>query len=59
MRYFVEIKNVDGQYQGSIHQGNPNFARSLNDLKLRPDDEVKIKDQTHKLGALVQALIQY
>lgn len=46
-------------YTGSIHQGNPTIAKSLPALKLSPDDEVTIKEQTYSLGELVQALIKF
>lgn len=59
MRYFVEIINENGDYRGSIHQGNPTIARPLNDLLLQPEAEVSIKGQPYKIGDLVQALIDY
>lgn len=59
MQYLVEIKNPNGRYQGTIHQGNPALARALPDLQLHAEAEITIKGEVCKLGDLVQALIEH
>lgn len=59
MRCFVEIGKADGHYTGSIHQGSPALGQPPRDLKLGPEAEVLIREQTYRLGDLVHALIAY
>lgn len=59
MHYIVEIKNHNGQYHGTIHQGNPAFGHALPNLQLHPEAEIIIKGEACKLGDLVQTLIDH
>jgi hypothetical protein len=54
MRYFIEISEANGRYQGSIHQGSPAIARALPQLELHPDIEIDI-GQRSRLGTIVEA----
>lgn len=59
MRYFVEIGKSGDQYSGSLHQGDPEKAQSLPDLKLGTEAEIEIKGKSYRLGDLIHALIGY
>lgn len=59
MQFVVEIKNHNGHYHGTLHQGNPAFGRALSGLQLHADAQIIIKGEECKLGELVQTLIDH
>jgi len=58
-RYFIEITERNGKYNGIIHQGNAAIARDLENLQIGPDAEIQIKENSYKMGALIETLIGY
>ncbi len=58
MRYYIEIKKIELHYEGRIHTGIPYISRCLPDMKIKPEDEVSIKNKHYPLGELLQAFIQ-
>ncbi|MCP4110227.1 MAG: hypothetical protein GY749_32680 [Desulfobacteraceae bacterium] len=59
MRYFLEISKAGKHYTVSIHQGDPDKARTFPDASLGPEAEITIKNNNFKLGDLIHALITY
>jgi hypothetical protein len=59
-RYFLQIdKNPDNTYRGCIHQGNPAGSVWVDNLRLKPDDCVTIKNENLSLKELVDDLSTY
>jgi hypothetical protein len=59
MQYFLEIDTNAGHYEGRIHQGDASSAHPLPQIKLGPNAQITIKDETHTLGELIRALIAF
>lgn len=59
VRYILEIHQAAGLYEGRIHQGDLGASYRLLDLSLSNEAEVSIKGQRHRLGDLVDSLINY
>lgn len=59
MRCILEIYKAADLYAGRIHRGDPEESCELAELALSTDTEVVIKGRPHKLGDLMDALINY
>jgi hypothetical protein len=55
-RYFLEIENTSGHYQGRYHHGDPGQASEWFDLSLGPEQSLSIKGQPRRFDELLQAL---
>ncbi len=57
MQYFVKIEKGNRGYTGSVIRDNQ-VKVELKDIKLGVDDDVKVTGNNHKLGILVDAIIE-